>query len=183
MENNNTLSREALKWGLILGLIQIVIETILYIADKELLVSMWIGLSQFVVNLLFFILAVRSVRTMGGELISFKDALLTILFVVLASMTLTTVFTWLLYNVIDPELATYVKEKAIEKTIGMMEKFGAPQESIDQTVAKMEEEDFSMSISRTIKQYLGGILFQMVIGLIVAAIMKKKPNAATITNE
>ncbi len=61
----------------------------------------------------------------------------------------------------------------------MMENFGAPQESIDLAREQMEAEENFFSISNTFKSIAYQLLGFSLIGLIVAAVTKKKdPNLA-----
>ena len=54
-----------------------------------------------------------------------------------------------------------------------MERFGAPQTEIDKTIDVMSE-DNSLSVINQLKGIAYQLLFYAVIGLIVAAFMKKK---------
>ena len=61
-------------------------------------------------------------------------------------------------------------------TVEMMENFGSPQEAIDQQIAVLEETDQFSAVGQ-LKGIAWQLLFYSIIGLIVAAIIKKKdPN-------
>ncbi|MFN9518642.1 MAG: DUF4199 domain-containing protein, partial [Bacteroidota bacterium] len=77
--------------------------------------------------------------------------------------------------VIDPTLPEFIKNSTIEKTVAMMEKFGADQEAVDKTLEELNNQDFNFSGSRLGQSYLLGLLFGAFISLIVAAIFRKQP--------
>ena len=92
---------------------------------------------------------------------------------------------YLLILVIDPEFGQAVTDVSIEKIIAMMEGFGAPEVEIEKALVGMEEEfENQATFLGVIMSMFKGIGFMAVIGLIVAAIIKKNPpvfeNAETI---
>jgi tetrahydromethanopterin S-methyltransferase subunit G len=178
METENKSNIEhALKWGLILGMANIFIYLIAYIIDKSILTQWWMGLASLAINITLMIIPVTSKRKELGGFITFKDAFLICFIVIAGGALLQSVFNYVLYNLIDPGLSEYVKEKAIESATSMMEKFGAPQEEMEKAIEKLQNEDFSQTPARIGKQYAFGLLFGAVLALIVAAIFKKQPKA------
>ncbi len=176
MENQSKANIEhALKWGLILGMVNIAIYLLCYVIDKNILTQWWLGVGTLVINITLMIIPVTTKRKELGGLISFKDAFI-ICFVVLAGgALLQSVFNYVLYNLIDPSLSNFIKEKTIETTANMMEKFGAPQEQIDKTLSDMQNQDMSQNPARIGQQYLVMLLINAVISSIIAAIFKKNP--------
>jgi tetrahydromethanopterin S-methyltransferase subunit G len=175
MENDKpTILNQGMKFGLILGLTQIAISLLLYLIDKTLLVSMWVGFTILVISIVLMVLPVKSFKKMQGGIITFKDAFLVCLATVICSLLITSIFNFVLYNVIDPTLADFIKQESIEKMASFMEKFGTPAEEIDKAITKIEAEDMSMSPARIGKSFIFGILFSAVVALIIAAIIRTK---------
>ena len=78
--------------------------------------------------------------------------------------------------VIDPEFGQAFADVTIEKTIAMMEGFGAPEVAIEEALTNMEVEfESQSSFLGNLWSMLKGVGFMAVIGLIVAAIVKKNP--------
>ena len=77
-----------------------------------------------------------------------------------------------IFNIVDPEAAQYVNEKIIDMTAETMENWGAPQDSIEQAIAKMEETD-NFSIMAQLQSYVIRLVILCVLGLIVAVAVKK----------
>jgi hypothetical protein len=73
MENDKpTILNQGMKFGLILGLTQIAISLLLYLIDKTLLVSMWVGFTILVISIVLMVLPVKSFKKMQGGIITFK---------------------------------------------------------------------------------------------------------------
>ncbi len=169
-----SLVQTGIKYGLILGFVNIGLNLILYFFNKEYMISFTYMFVILLVGIVITVLCVREWKRENGNIISFANAFLLCMLCVAIGNLLYTIYDYILYNFIDKELAGYLKEKVLDKTVGMMEKWGAPQESIDQTIEKMEREDFSRSGLSSLTNYLKGMLFQLIPALIIAAIMKKK---------
>ena len=85
---------------------------------------------------------------------------------------ISTVVSAILFNIIDPEAAEYVKGKTVEVTETMLENFGTPKEAIAEAIEELENSN-QYGIASLAKSLLWGLLMHSVIGLIIAAIMKR----------
>ena len=175
MENKNAQLQYGAKWGFILGLVGIIIQVLCYVINKELLVTMSFGFSVLAITIAILVYALINYRKENGGVLTFKEGFMITLYAFIVSSLLTTIFNYILYNFIDPDLSNFIKEKAINTTTQMMEKFGAPQDKIDETIEKMQSQDFSQNLYASLKQFLGSIIFGAIIALILAAILKKQP--------
>jgi hypothetical protein len=164
----------ALKWGLILGMTNIVIYLLGYIVDKTMITHWWYGLISLAINITLMVVPVVSKRKELGGVISLRDAFLICFVVIAGGSLLQSIFNYILYNLIDPGLSDFIKQKTIENMTSMMERFGAPQESIDKALENIQNTDFSQTPARIGKQYFFMVLFGGFIALIVAAILKRK---------
>ena len=181
MENQTKANFEhGLKWGLILGMINILIYLLIYLIDKNFLVSMWFSLISLVINITLLIIPITSKRKELGGFISFNDAFMICIIIFIGGAILQNIFNYILYNIIDPSLSEFIKQKAIESAQSMMEKFGAQQDAIDKTISDLQNQDFSQSPARIGKQFFFSILIGGVISLILSAILKKSPKITDI---
>lgn len=172
---NKELIEHGLRWGLMLALITITIQMGSYLVNKELLVSMWAGIFYLLITIVLMVLPILQQRKEQNGLISFKEAFLIAFIVSVSSSLITQVYTYVLYNLIDIELAGFIKEKAVESAASMMEKFNTPQEEIEKQLEKMQEQDFSQTPGTIAKQFLWGTIVGAIIASIIAAILKKQP--------
>lgn len=168
-----TLLQQGMKFGLILGFTQVVVYLLLYVIDKNLLVSFGVGAMIMVLSIILMVLPVRNYKSITG-VITFKEAFVICLITIAGALLITTVFNYILYNIIDTTLAEFIKENVIGKTASMMEKFGAPQEEIEKQITKLQAEDYSQSPGRLGIQYMSGVLFGAIPALIIAAILRTK---------
>ncbi|MEC3908353.1 DUF4199 domain-containing protein [Tamlana sp. 2201CG12-4] len=168
-----SLKSIATNHGLYLG-IALSLWTILgYAIDLSLLVNFWINL--LVIPLVIIatgIFVIGKCKSVSKGFISFKGAFTSFFITVLVGIVVSSLVSILLFNFIDPDAALAIKEMAIEKTVTMMEGFGAPADKIDEQVEAIEAQNL-FSIKTQLFQLGQGLVFFIIIGLIAAAIMKK----------
>jgi hypothetical protein len=175
MENEKpTLIHQGLKFGLILGFVQIATTTLLYVIDKNLLVNYKLMLLILVINVTLMVWPVRNYKKINEGTISFKDAFVICLLTVAGGLLLGTVFNYVLYNIVDTGLSDFIKDRSIEKTAALLERFGTPQEDIEKSIASIEAQDFNMSPSKLGGQLFQGVLLGSIPAIIIAAILRTK---------
>ena len=170
----NSVLNQGLKFGLIMGFVQIAIILMLFIIDKNLLVDFKILALIIVINIVLMVWPVRNYKKMNEGQITFKDAFFICLIAIVGGTLVASVFNYILYNMIDTGLADFMKEQTIQKTVGFMEKMGTPQEDIEKAIAPLMEQDFKQTPSKIGGQFLQSILFGTIPALIIAAILRTK---------
>lgn len=164
----------SLKWGLIGGLVIILYSIVMYAIDSTLLVNMWAGFLGLAVLIAVIVMGIREVKTGQEGFISLSEALFAGFLVYIIASFVHTVFQYALFNWIDPNLPVLLKEKTIEMTVEMMQKFGASEEDINKTLSELDGKLDVGSISTMFWNFLKGSAFGFVICFIIALIMKKK---------
>lgn len=168
----NTIKKNGVTFGIILAAYFIVRTALIYSIDLKLFTSGWFTLVDFIAILTLTIIAISKTKKAMGGFIAFKEAFTVYFIAILIGLTTYTIFNMLLFNVIDPDAKEIVKEEVIQKTVETLKSFGGDSTVIKETVTKMRETD-SFSIPQ---QALGlgiALLMYAVVGLIIAAIMKK----------
>ncbi|MCZ8023470.1 MAG: DUF4199 domain-containing protein [Cyclobacteriaceae bacterium] len=144
MENTTqtppSLFQHALKHAAILGVISIVLTLAAYAIDYTLLVSMSFAFLSFAVYLGYGIYAGIQYRKENGGYLAFGKAFQHGFITFAISALISTVFGLLLYTVIDSELPAKLTEASMENAAAMMEKFGAPEDAIEEALAKQKED-------------------------------------------
>jgi len=179
METKNSMFNSALKSGLIIGAVSIVIFIIMYVADYKpvgIMMPIVIMLIGLAINIVMLVILFKNYRTQIGGFISFRDAFL-YCFITLAIATLvSTIFTLLFIQFIEPN---YYKS-IMEAQKAYMENYlsgKVSEEQMAQTLDKLDEQAAKMTaFSSFIKSLIGGVIFDGIIALIVGAIMKKNPD-------
>ena len=169
---NPSIRQQFLKYGTIIGIFQIIFTVSLYMIDVKLMANWWVSIVATVIYLGLGVMSVTTTRKMFEGYISFREAFSVYMLTVLFAGLIATVFSLLLYTVIDPNLPEVLTELVIEKTVGIMERIGAPDEQIDEAIKKIEESN-PFSVGNVALSYLYTIIFNAVIGLIIAAATKK----------
>ena len=163
--------------GLIAAGISVVWTIIAYLVGIDLFTNWWMGIIIFIVVIVYLIISLKNIRTDVGGYISFKDAFLNFLVMAVIQIAISQTIYFLLIYVIDPGFGEAIIDASIEKVIGIMEWLGAPDSAIEEALPEIEIEmakqtTFIGAVTNTIK----GVSFMAVIGLIVAAIIKKNPS-------
>jgi len=167
------LKSSAINYGVYLGLSLGIISVLIYVINIEYAIAWWIGIILFLIALSFGIVSTAKSKDILNGFISFKQAFSSFFITIAIGVLISTGIGILIYGVIDTEAAAFLQEKGIENTLNMMERFGAPQSEIDKTLEAMSGEN-SFSVLNQLKAIAYQLVFYAVIGLIVAAFMKKK---------
>lgn len=177
MENQPTSTKKsAVTYGLILGAVLALMTTLMYVLNTELFTKWWIGIISFLVVIAIAIVSVAKAKGILGGIISFKEAFTVYFITVAIGSLISTLVGILIFNILDPDLAAFLQEKTLEMTAEFMQKMGTPQVEIDKQMAKMADQD-NFAILSQLKNYVFGLAFMSVIGLLVALIFKtKNPN-------
>jgi hypothetical protein len=170
---NEIIRKNGFTYGIISGIVSILITTLIYSFDVNLFLSGWI---TFLKILLFtaiaIVLLINTKKDLSG-IFPFKTAFTTYFIHILVGLILATIFEIILFNVIDPSLKDTIKEMSMEFTSNFMEKLGAKTSDINKALADIEKTD-QFSIIELLKGLAIYILMGSVYGLILAAIFKSK---------
>jgi hypothetical protein len=173
----NKVTKYFLQHGLIYATISVIVTVLLYLAGPQ-----FFSNNMFIFGALLLLLAITypivivyKFRKQNDNYITFREAFLITFCTLGIAGFVTLIFGIILYNLIDPDYPKVLTEKITEKTVTMMQNFGAPQDKIDEQVAKMSQ-DNKFSVPGQLKSFLFSIVFYALFGLIIAAIFKKTKN-------
>lgn len=170
---NNIIKQNGINYGIILGIISIVITASIYAIDLKLFVNMWIGIVSIIFFLIIGIVLVSKTKKQLNGFITFKEAF-TVYFIAGAiGATMSVLFNILLFNVIDTEAKETLNTLAIEYSVDMMKKFNTPTEAITKAVEDMQKND-NYSIPNLLKGLVFSFIFSAVFGAILALIFRNK---------
>jgi len=173
MEKNN-LFNHALKFGFIIGIVNIIIGVLAYMVGEALMVKWWFGLIILVINIGLLIYSGSQYRSSLGGYMNFKTAFMVTFVTFVVAGILGTIFNILLYQVIDPDLPARLTKAAIEQTEQMMTNMGAPADRVDEQLAAVEGRlQGQFTLMGQIKAFGIGLIIYAVISLILGAILKK----------
>ncbi len=173
-EEAPSLVNHAIKHGVILGVISILLVIICYVVDISLMVTFkFLGLVT-IISLGYVIYAGINYRTETGGFLPYGKAFVHGVVLLAISGLIGTFFNILLYHVVDPELPQKLTDAAIQNTEEMMAGFGVAQEAIDQAVDKMRTDlTDQFSIGGQALTYGKSIIAFCIIALITALFVRK----------
>lgn len=172
-----------LKFGLIFGMLQIIINLLLYIMGIEYLVSWWIGIVVFLLIISFLIYIAHNWRKKQGGFANFMDIFSVCFFIYAVSGIITTAFNITFYHVLVPDLPKLIEEAVILKTESFMYKMGVPETEIEKAVSDMEGMASNYAPMAQVKGYFYGLVFGAFLSGIMGLIFRKKPIFETINEE
>jgi Protein of unknown function (DUF4199) len=170
---NEIIKKNGINFGVITGLISVLITTVIYTTNLELFTSAWLGIGSIVIYIAIgaYLLS-KTKKELKGNF-SFKEAFTTYFISAVIGILISVSFNILLFNVIDPSVKDTLKEITMKYTAEMLRKFGTPTAALNEALSKMEKED-QFSPFALLKNSVFSILFSAIFGLILAAIFKSK---------
>jgi hypothetical protein len=169
---NEIIKKNGIKFGVITGIISILITTSIYVIDLNLFTSWWIGIVSILIYIGIGIFLMSKTRKELNNVYPFKQAFTTYFVYAIVGIAISLLFNIILFNIIDPSAKETIKELSIEAAVKMLKKFNTPTAAIKEAVAKMEETN-QFDVLELIKGSTFSIIFSSIFGLILAAIFKK----------
>ena len=167
------LRKNAATYGLFLGLFIIVTTTLVYALDISLFTASWYGLLSMTVIVVFGAYAAIQAKKNQGGFLTFKETFTSFLVAVFVGLSISTLFSVLLFNVIDPEAKQIITDNVIKMTTEMMGKFGTKPADINAIIKEMQKTD-SFGVVGQLKGFVFNIIIYSVIGLITALIIRRE---------
>ena len=168
--------QSAVRPGLIIGLVSLVITYIAYFIDSSYLASGYFGLIALVLFFGLIIFFGKEFRKESGGFLTFGTAFSFSFFAILISGVIGLIGNILLFHVIDPTLPQVLGELTFETQLEMMENFGQNPDSMPtETLDAMREASASnFTLMGQLKAFGFGLIAYAIIALILGAILKKR---------
>ncbi len=174
-EQEVSVFKGAVKPGLIVGALGIILTLLAYVVKPTLLGSGMFGFAVMIIILVVMVVLGISYRKSGTGYMTFGQAFLFSFITFLISGILGIIFNILLYSVIDPDLSAVVIEATIENTRDTMESFGAPEGAIEDQLDQMAEDlPDNYTTAGQLKGFGILVLIYAFVSLITGLIIKKK---------
>ncbi|MEN9685842.1 MAG: hypothetical protein RLZZ28_1628 [Bacteroidota bacterium] len=166
---------EGLKWGSICGLIAILITYGSWAAGLSSFVTITF-FSTFVPYMVAIIVfAGISLKKQNNGVLPFSQALKFSFLSYVTVAVILAIGTYVLYNLIDPELTLKSVQASAEKTRSMMEKFGAKEEDIEKAIQSMEAEGAKGTGIGKILMGTGlGLIWDFCKSLLISLVIRKE---------
>ncbi|MCM0041852.1 MAG: DUF4199 domain-containing protein [Algoriphagus sp.] len=168
--------QSAVRPGLIIGLVSLVITYVAYFIDSSYLASGYFGLIALVLFFGLIIFFGKEFRKESGGFLTFGAAFNFSFFAILISGVIGLIGNILLFHVIDPTLPQVLGDLTFETQLEMMENFGQNPDSMPtEALDKMKEASASnFTLVGQLKGFGFGLVAYAIIALILGAILKKR---------
>jgi hypothetical protein len=172
MESTTSIWKSCLKYGLIMGLISIVMSVLIYMLD--LTFATWIIIPNIIVSIVVLFLLQRSYRdAYENGYISYGKSLGAGMIILVYAAIIVAVYTYLLYKVIDPGLI----DKTIAASTAKLEAKGMPESAID-AATKMQAKMLKPAII-SLTQVFSTLFMGFLMSLVTSIFISKKGNPLT----
>ncbi|MDI9310617.1 MAG: DUF4199 domain-containing protein [Limnohabitans sp.] len=170
---NEIIKKNGINFGVILGLLSVLITAYMYVVDIKLFTSGWV---TFVKVLLFGGISIylfSKVKMEMNGMMTFKEGFTSYFIAILIGLGIATIFEIILFNYIDPSLKDTIKEMTLKYSVEILKKLGMPRAELSKAIKAIQETD-QFSIGQFIKGFFIYISIASIFGLILSAIFKTK---------
>ena len=169
---NAPSSNTGLSYGLIAGLVIVVITLLQYLGGLDMYMSP-IGFVSYLVVTTMAVLAALKVRKENEGFLEFKDALRITFTVFALALFLQTIFNYVLFNFIDTAFKEAVSQEALNKTEQWLKKMGRPDDEIDKVIDQQSKVD-PFTFGRVLLGYGITCIIAFLFCLLISVIVRKK---------
>ncbi len=170
---NEIIKKNGITFGVIMGVISVLITTIIYAVNIEWFTSMWIGLISMAIFIAVGVTLVSKTKKQLGGQITFKEAFTTYFLAAVIGSTISVLFNIVLFNFIDPTAKETLQELTIKYSVEMMQKFGTPASAINEAVKEMQKTD-NYAPGNQLFGLVVSFIISALFGLVLALIFKNK---------
>jgi hypothetical protein len=170
---NEIVKKNGITFGLISGLISVLITASIYAINLEFFTKWWLGIITIAISLTLSIMLMVKTKKEVKEEFTFKNAFTTYFIYTVIGILISVIFNIVLFNFIDTDAKETIKELTIRFSMEIMERFNTPKEIMVESLKNMETQD-QFGIASQIKGLFFSIAISSVFGLILAAIFKSK---------
>jgi hypothetical protein len=164
-----------LKNGLILGSISIILLVASYAIGVDFFLNDTWSIVKGILPYIVLIFLVIEYKKLVGGYISFKETFTVTLGITVAGAFLSTFFSILLFNFIDPDFAVQLKDFTVEKLAVQLDQLpeSNPMYSVMETLIEQTQEEDIYSISNQASALFYSLFFHILFSAIIAAFIKK----------
>lgn len=171
---NGIIKKNGVTYGILTGTVSVLITTSIYLIDWNLFVSRWVGVLEISIHLIIGIVLLLKTKKELNGIFTFKEAFTTYFINAVIGILIVVLYNIILFNLINPSAQDTLTNIAIKDAVETMQKFKSSQIDIDKMIIKMRE-SYPYSVTSLLKGAVFSIVFKSILGLIMAAFFKGKP--------
>jgi len=181
---NNFLKRNGIIFGIILGILLIIPSIIGYFVDINFMLNNFTFIGVFISVIVIGIICISVAKKKFQGIISLKEAFSTYLIMLVISLLISTLFNFVMFNIVDKEFPNQLTEKRIENMQSQFEDIKnnpdttesdltTYQEQFDKTITQLRSEN-AYSLSSLFKGFSVFLAIFSIFGLLLGMILKTK---------
>ena len=169
----------SIKYGVIAGIIMIVIILLVYFVNVNALAGLWPYIAYIPLVFLMIWGGITARRELGN-FNGFGHAFLTVFIISFTACMLFDSFNYVLFTSIDPQIPLIIKRNRIEYVKDLAEKKGGTDEKSEAAIKDLEQADFTPNIESQLKTYASSIVIGAILSLIIGLFVNR-PDERPIT--
>jgi len=169
------MKESILRYGIVVGVVVSVYMALLYAAGMDVFANWWYSVIMYPISIgliCYFTIQLRNKHE--SEPFHLKQTFITLLSMLMIATLVSTLWNIVLFNVIDKSLAKELSVRILEETEKTMEKWGAPEDAIKETLKEMRDLPSQFKPLAQLFSWLKGGLFMALISIICASFIKRK---------
>lgn len=166
----------SIRYGAIAGGIMIALMLLLYILSPTSLAG-FVALAFYIPLLFLMIWGGITARKEQGGYKSFGQAFVTVFIISIVATMLFDSFGYVLFKIIDPDLPGLIKQKQLDNTAAMMEKFGSTDEQVNEALKRIEETDFTPTLKSQAIRYASSAVIGLILSALIALFVNRPDGA------
>lgn len=172
---NPVVKRVVLRNGIIASLVLVLFVVFSYLFNKDLLINKWLSLGLLVFGFVIATVSVVQVKLKSSGYITFKDSFSSFIITFIFSWSIFTLTNIVLYNVVDEDLGHRFNDELVAMIKQDLEGRKVYTEEQKANHIELLSSTYMYSPKSLFQGLLKTILIASVIGLLLAAVTKKKP--------
>jgi amino acid transporter len=169
------MKESILRYGIIVGVVISAYMALLYAAGMDVFANWWYSVIMYPISIgliCYFTIQLRNKHE--SEPFQLKQTFIILLSMLMLATLISTIWNIVLFNVIDKSLAKELSVRILEETEKTMEKWGAPEEAIKETLKEMKDLPSQFKPGAQLLSWLKGGLFMALISVVCASFIKRK---------
>ncbi len=161
-----------IQWGLVCGITCVIVRSLMFALSVDYFVGLMAFSPLLIYYTLFFVGGFQYRKQLGG-FISFKDVFVMLIVTSAISVLINTIFGYVMYAVVDPNLGEETKKYWMDFSFRMMNG-KVSEDQMQKKLQEMQDQDYGWQWSKMLWGVPLGVALDACIVLIIAAVVKKK---------